>query len=138
MPSARSDPAVTARPPPDRYVSEADVRGHVPVHVVWEVTLACNLKCHHCGSRAGKARPDELSPDEALEVVAALAALGTREITLIGGEAFMRRDWLRISSKRCADVKSSSFERPRIPTVLSSPRSTARPLCSARIPTAVR
>ena len=27
-----------------------------PVHVVWEITLACNLKCGHCGSRAGKRR----------------------------------------------------------------------------------
>lgn len=87
---------MTSRPPPERYVSEADVRGHVPVHVVWEITLACNLKCHHCGSRAGKARPDELSTEEALGVVRELAALGTREVTLIGGEAFMRRDWLQI------------------------------------------
>ncbi|HEX6911100.1 MAG TPA: GDL motif peptide-associated radical SAM/SPASM maturase [Longimicrobium sp.] len=82
--------------PPDRFISEADVQSHVPVHVVWEITLACNLKCHHCGSRAGRRRPDELNTDEALELVRGLAALGTREITLIGGEAFMRPDWLRI------------------------------------------
>ncbi|MBB4636188.1 GDL motif peptide-associated radical SAM/SPASM maturase [Longimicrobium terrae] len=81
---------------PARFVSEHDVRSNVPVHVVWELTLACNLKCQHCGSRAGRRRQDELSTDEALALVADLAALGTREVTLIGGEAFMRRDWLQI------------------------------------------
>lgn len=81
---------------PARYVSEADVSGNVPVHVVWEITLACNLKCSHCGSRAGRRRPDELSTEEAMDVVRALARLGAREVSLIGGEAFMRRDWLEI------------------------------------------
>src|SRR5580658_5265991 len=75
---------------------EEDYRGFVPVHVVWELTLACNLKCSHCGSRAGKRRPDELTTDEALKVVDTLAGLGTRELTIIGGEAYLRRDWTDI------------------------------------------
>jgi Y-X(10)_GDL-associated radical SAM protein len=79
-----------------RYLTESDVRGFVPVHVVWELTLACDLKCLHCGSRAGHRRPSELSTSECLEVVSSLAALGTREISLIGGEAYLRRDWLEI------------------------------------------
>jgi Y-X(10)_GDL-associated radical SAM protein len=68
----------------------------VPVHVVWELTLACNLRCSHCGSRAGKRRPDELTTAEALEVVDGLARLGTRELSIIGGEAYLRRDWTEI------------------------------------------
>lgn len=83
-------------PRPRRYRTEEDLRGYVPVHVVWEITLACNLKCIHCGSRAGKPRPEELSTQECLEVVDQLARLGTREVTLIGGEAYLRRDWLEI------------------------------------------
>jgi Y-X(10)_GDL-associated radical SAM protein len=79
-----------------RFVTEADAQAFVPVHVVWELTLACNLKCQHCGSRAGKRRSDEMSTDECLKLVADLAEMGTREITLIGGEAFLRRDWLQI------------------------------------------
>jgi len=79
-----------------RRRSERDLRDFVPVHVVWELTLACNLKCSHCGSRAGKRRPDELTTGEALEVVEALARLGTRELTIIGGEAYLRRDWTDI------------------------------------------
>lgn len=70
-------------------------RAH-PRYVVWELTLACNLKCRHCGSRAGLPRENELTTDEALDLVGDLAAAGTREVTLIGGEAYLRRDWLAI------------------------------------------
>ena len=40
-----------------------------PVYAVWEITLRCDLGCRHCGSRAGRARPDELTTAEALDVV---------------------------------------------------------------------
>lgn len=81
---------------PARYRLERDYTELVPVHVVWEVTLACNLKCQHCGSRAGRPRSDELNTEEALELIDHLAALGTRELTLIGGEAYLRRDWIEL------------------------------------------
>jgi radical SAM protein with 4Fe4S-binding SPASM domain len=67
-----------------------------PIYVVWEVTLACDLACRHCGSRAGRARPDELSTEACLDLVQQMAALGVREVTLIGGEAYLRQDWLEI------------------------------------------
>src|SRR6201990_3784063 len=83
---------------PTRFFTDEDRENYPPVHVVWEITLACNLKCNHCGSRAGKRRADELSTAECLDVVRQLAAAGTREITLIGGEAYLRRDWLEIAA----------------------------------------
>ncbi|MCC6662167.1 MAG: SPASM domain-containing protein [Polyangiaceae bacterium] len=64
-----------------------------PKYVVWEITLACDMACGHCGSRAGKARTRELTTAEALSVVQQLAELGTEEITLIGGEAYLRDDF---------------------------------------------
>lgn len=81
---------------PTRYLSTEDRSAFVPVHAVWELTLACDLKCQHCGSRAGKKRSEELTTDECLDLVRQLARMGTREVTLIGGEAYLRRDWLRI------------------------------------------
>ena len=81
---------------PARARTEEDFKQYIPVYVVWEITLTCNLKCLHCGSRAGRPRPDELSTKECLEVVEQLARLGTREVTLIGGEAYLRRDWTDI------------------------------------------
>lgn len=66
-------------------------------HAVWEITLKCNLACSHCGSRAGEARAGELTTDEALDLVRQLDEAGIREVTLIGGEAYLRPDWLDIA-----------------------------------------
>jgi MoaA/NifB/PqqE/SkfB family radical SAM enzyme len=67
-------------------------------YAVWEITLKCNLACSHCGSRAGQARSQELSTKEALDLVRQLAEVGVKEVTLIGGEAFLRPDWLEIAT----------------------------------------
>src|SRR3954463_4181747 len=67
-----------------------------PIYAVWETTLRCDLACHHCGSRAGRERPDELSTAECLDLVKQMADLGVLEVTLIGGEAYLRDDWLQI------------------------------------------
>lgn len=65
-------------------------------YAVWELTLACNLACVHCGSRADKARPRELTTAEALDLVAQMRDAGIAEVTVIGGEAYLRADWLEI------------------------------------------
>lgn len=67
-----------------------------PRHAVWELTLRCDQACRHCGSRAGVARPNELSTAECLDLVRQLAELGVMEVTLIGGEAYLRPDFLDI------------------------------------------
>ncbi len=69
---------------------------HRPAYVVWELTLACDQPCTHCGSRAGDARPSELSTEEALGVVRDLAALGAEEVALIGGEAYLHPGFLDV------------------------------------------
>jgi radical SAM protein with 4Fe4S-binding SPASM domain len=71
-------------------------RGYQPIYAVWEITLKCDLACRHCGSRAGHERTDELSTEECLDLVRQMAELGVRETTLIGGEAYLRDDWLEI------------------------------------------
>src|SRR5262249_24198900 len=83
-------------PTPKRHLTAEDSEKLTPVHVVWEITLACDLKCQHCGSRAGRVRARELSTEECLDLVRQFARLGTREMTLIGGEAYLRKDWLEI------------------------------------------
>jgi len=65
-------------------------------YAVWELTLACNLACAHCGSRAGDSRSAELSTEEALDLVRQMADAGIEEVTLIGGEAYLRPDWLTV------------------------------------------
>jgi radical SAM protein with 4Fe4S-binding SPASM domain len=65
-------------------------------YAVIEVTNQCNLRCPHCASTSGLPRPDELSLDEIRRLLADIAALGGEEITLIGGEVFLRKDWVEI------------------------------------------
>ena len=74
-----------------------DVDACRPVYAVWEITLRCDLACRHCGSRAGRARAGELDTREALDLVQELAELGVKEVTLIGGEAYLRDDWTEIA-----------------------------------------
>lgn len=77
-----------------------------PIHVVWELTLACDLACRHCGSRAGRARPDELNLKQNLDLVGQLAALGVREVTLIGGEVYLYADWTEV----VAEIRRSGMD----------------------------
>ena len=90
----------TAEAPARELIRAPRERGAAPTgltYVVWELTLRCDLACGHCGSRAGKARADELSTEEALDLVRQVAAMGAREVTLIGGEAYLRDDWTVIA-----------------------------------------
>ena len=58
-----------------------------PSYCVWEITLKCDLACRHCGSRAGHARDGELNTAECLDLVAQLAEMGCKEVSLIGGKS---------------------------------------------------
>lgn len=60
---------------------------------VWEITLKCCFECKYCGSGGGKARPEELTTMECMDVIRQLAGLGCRRVSLIGGEVFLRPDW---------------------------------------------
>ncbi|HTY97771.1 MAG TPA: radical SAM protein [Solirubrobacteraceae bacterium] len=64
--------------------------------MVWELTLACDQPCTHCGSRAGTAREKELTTSQAIDVVGQLAELGAKEVVVIGGEAYLHPGFLEI------------------------------------------
>jgi radical SAM protein with 4Fe4S-binding SPASM domain len=101
QPRPRSLPLAPVAPPGRRKLPLHDSVRPVdqawrPIYAVWEITLKCDLSCRHCGSRAGKARPDELSTDECLDLVNQMADLGVKEVTVIGGEAYLRDDWTDI------------------------------------------
>lgn len=86
-PGKRHLPLLASRPSDARYR---------PIYAVWEITLACDLACRHCGSRAGKDRPGQLDTAECLDLVDQMADLGVREVSLIGGEAYLHDGWLDI------------------------------------------
>ena len=69
---------------------------------VWELTVACNMRCKHCGSSCTDKQADELTTEEALDLCDQLADLGMRYITLSGGELTLRDDW-HLIAKRLTD-----------------------------------
>src|SRR3954470_14328226 len=92
-----SEPAETP-PRPVRMLADDDATRPRPLYVVWEITMKCDQPCQHCGTRAGRAREVELETDVILDVARSLARLGTREVTLIGGEAYLHPDVEKIIS----------------------------------------
>jgi radical SAM protein with 4Fe4S-binding SPASM domain len=101
LPIAPSAPGPRLGLPLDGEARPID-RAYRPILAVWEITLACDLACRHCGSRAGRARDVELSTAECLDVVDQLAELGVFEVVLIGGEAYLRDDWCEIVARIAA------------------------------------
>jgi len=69
-----------------------------PFLIVWDVTYACNLKCKHCYSTAGKPWNDELTTEEALRVIKILAEAGVTSIAFSGGEPLLRKDFFELVS----------------------------------------
>ncbi|MEM6992718.1 MAG: radical SAM protein [Myxococcota bacterium] len=64
-----------------------------PVAAQWLVTAACDLKCPHCYSEAGRRTAGELSTDEAKRlVIDPLVEMGCELLVLAGGELLLRRD----------------------------------------------
>ncbi len=69
-----------------------------PFLIVWDITYACNLRCKHCYSTAGKPWRDELNTEEALKAVDILADAGVTAIAFSGGEPLIRKDFFDIAS----------------------------------------
>jgi len=67
--------------------------GCYPRNCVWELTLACDMRCLHCGSYAGARRDDELSIPEMESVADQLAAMKCEKVTLGGGEPTLHPRW---------------------------------------------
>jgi radical SAM protein with 4Fe4S-binding SPASM domain len=70
-----------------------------PFVVGWELTLACNLRCRHCGSSAALPRPDELSLQESLAICDQFPDLLVQEVDFTGGEPLLRPDWQPIAMR---------------------------------------
>lgn len=63
-----------------------------PLRVHLAITNLCQLKCRHCSAPAREASSNELSLDEIKKLLDELAANGTMEVTIGGGEPFLRQD----------------------------------------------
>ena len=75
---------------PSRFSSEFR-----PV-IVWNMTYKCNLKCAHCYINAGNISTDELTTEEALDLIDQIAEVSSPLLILSGGEPLVRRDFMEI------------------------------------------
>lgn len=74
-----------------------------PVHIQFIPTNRCNLACSFC-SCAERTRSDEMSLDEALDVIWHFARLGTKAVTITGGgEPLLHPDLPAIVSEFAAN-----------------------------------
>jgi len=69
--------------------------GDPPIHVAWQTTPRCNLKCIYCYADAGEgAKAEVLSTSEAMKLIAEVFELGAKSMVFTGGEPLMRSDIL--------------------------------------------
>jgi len=64
----------------------------IPAIVSFGITKECDLKCLHCYSDSGVKDQNELTTDEAKQVIDDVAAMQTKLIVLDGGEPTLRKD----------------------------------------------
>jgi len=68
-----------------------------PFLVVWDFTHKCNLRCKHCYSNSGEPDPDELTTEQALNVVDQLADAHVTALAFSGGEPITRKDFFEVA-----------------------------------------
>lgn len=77
--------------------------------VYFNLTTACNLRCHHCFIEAGLPRPNELTTSELVSILKDIAAIGTEKMTFTGGEPLIRTDFLDLA-RYAASLKGNGID----------------------------
>lgn len=70
---------------------------YAPFLVVWDFTHKCNLRCKHCYSKSGAVQEEELTTQEAKDVVDQLADAGVTALAFSGGEPLSRSDFFEVA-----------------------------------------
>ncbi|MCM2466896.1 radical SAM/SPASM domain-containing protein [Methanoculleus oceani] len=81
---------------PSGMLAFSDIRRPV---VFWNITNRCNLLCSHCYIRAGpgQQRGNELTTEEALDLIDDLAAMRVPLLLFSGGEPLIREDFWELA-----------------------------------------
>lgn len=58
----------------------------------WDITDRCMLSCSHCCAKR-KEVGEELSTDEAMDIIEQLSDMNVKTVCLTGGEPLLREDW---------------------------------------------
>lgn len=71
-----------------------DINMIIPHHMLIETTYSCPLECKHCINESGSHRTESIPSDTLIKTLNKLSELGTKEITLTGGEVTTRNDFI--------------------------------------------
>ena len=66
-----------------------------PLNVYLSITNKCNLNCKHCLAVSGRGTR-ELTTDELLEIIRQIRKLQVFQVSIVGGEPLMRKDFFKI------------------------------------------
>ena len=68
-----------------------------PSSLIWNITNRCNLLCNHCYmSATGRSKPDQLSDQQAYDMINRMHDAGVPVVFLSGGEPMMRPNFWEI------------------------------------------
>ncbi len=76
-----------------------------PLHVAFELTYSCNLRCAHCYASTSTEKRDFLSFLEIHNILKFLKEKGLRIIELTGGEPFLHPDFYKILEFCCENFE---------------------------------
>lgn len=77
-----------------KYAQAWMTKKRIPLYVGFFITQRCNLKCVYCFPDSPQRQKEkEFSKEEIFRIVDELYRLGTRYITILGGEPLMRKDF---------------------------------------------
>ncbi|QGN57214.1 GTP 3',8-cyclase MoaA [Nostocoides sp. HKS02] len=100
FPSVRDHPAT-----PQGLVGLPDQFGRVARDLRVSVTDRCNLRCRYCMPAEGLpwlAKPEMLTDDELVRIVAVFVGLGVQQVRLTGGEPLLRRSLVDVVGRIAA------------------------------------
>ena len=66
--------------------------------IVWNMTFSCNLRCIHCYIKAGVSHENELSFQEAKNLIDQINEIKAPLLILSGGEPIVRKDFVEIAT----------------------------------------
>jgi radical SAM protein with 4Fe4S-binding SPASM domain len=69
---------------------------NTPKSVLWDITYSCNLHCSHCLTNSGKKSDHELNTEESFQLIDKLVESKILNLSLVGGEPFIRPDIIQI------------------------------------------
>lgn len=64
--------------------------------IAWLITGKCNCKCRHCYMSSSPQKVEEFTHEQCMDIIAQMAECGVQNVSLIGGEPLVRRDFWEI------------------------------------------